>query len=109
MLYISPDNQYPRHIGDIQLEHPDYQKGDPLPEGWRPVEEVRKPVVEGDFVAYEGLPEEVDGVLSQVWETRPMTEEEIARRDAPKTGKAKLKKLGLTDAEIEALAKGLVR
>ena len=37
-----------------------------------------------------------------------MTAEEIEKRDAPKTARAKLVALGLTDLEVEALARGLV-
>jgi hypothetical protein len=47
--------------------------------------------------------------MTQQWLVRDMTAEEIERRDAPLTAKAKLLALGLTEAEVEALVRGLVR
>lgn len=107
MIYISPENEYPRHIGDIQLEHPDFKEGDALPEGWVKVEEAERPTPSTDQIVYEDFPVEVDGVMTQNWKVRDMTPEEIERRDAPKTAREKLKALGLTDVEIEALIRGL--
>lgn len=107
MIYISPKNEYPRHIGDIQLEHPDFKEGDALPEGWVKVEEAERPTPSTEQIVYEDFPVEVDGVMTQNWKVRDMTPEEIERRDAPKTAREKLKALGLTDVEIEALTRGL--
>ena len=107
MIYISPNNEYPRHIGDIQLEHPQFKEGDALPDGWVKVEETDRPTVGTDQIAYEDFPVEVDGVMTQNWVVRDMTQEEIDRRDAPKRAKEKLIELGLTEAEVEALVRGL--
>lgn len=109
MIYISPENNYPRYIGDIQLDVPSWKIGDPLPEGWREVSEAPKPEHADGFIAYEDTPVEIDGVMTQNWVVRELTLEEIARRDAPKTAKAKLEALGFSDVEIEALVNGLVR
>lgn len=106
MIYISPANEYPRHIGDIQLEHPDWKPENPLPEGWKKVEEAPRPTVKETEVAFEGFPVEVKGVWIQNWEVRELTAEELERRNAPKTAREKLKALGLTDIEIEALTRG---
>src|SRR6056297_1792801 len=107
MIYINSQGEYPRHIGDIQLEHPNFKEGDKLPDGWVKVEEADRPTVGENQVAYEGQPEEVDGVMTQNWVVRDMTQEEIDRRDAPKRAKEKLIELGLTEAEVEALVRGL--
>jgi len=107
MIYINPQGEYPRHIGDIQLEHPNFQEGDALPEGWVKVEEAERPTPGENQIAYEGQPEEVDGVMTQNWIVRDMTQKEIDRRDAPKRAKEKLIALGLTEAEVEALVRGL--
>lgn len=102
--YISPENEYPRYIGDIQLEVPSYQEGDALPEGWKLVEPTDRPEsTEPDTITYEIFPVEVDGVFKQAWGNRPMTIEEIERRNAPASLVSKLIALGLTEAEIQAL------
>jgi hypothetical protein len=107
MIYISPNNEYPRHIGDIQLEHPTYELGQELPEGWVQVEEASRPEVEQGQVAYEGSPVEIDGVMTQNWQVRNLTEEELERINAPQRAKEKLLALGLTEAEVVALSRGL--
>jgi hypothetical protein len=109
MKFISPNQDYPRHIGDIQLAHPSYKAGDSLPDGWVQVVEVERPKAGKDEITVEGFPVEVDGVTTQNWIIRAMTAEEIERRDAPANAKAKLIELGLTEVEVEALVRGLVR
>jgi len=109
MLYINPENEYPRHIGDIQLEFPSFKDGDALPTGWVKVEESERPTAGTDEVTAEGFPENIDGVMTQSWTVRDLTQAEIDRRDAPANAKAKLIELGLTEAEVSALVQGLVR
>ena len=109
MLYINPENEYPRHIGDIQLEFPSFKDGDALPTGWVKVEESQRPTAGSDKVTAEGTPEEINGVMTQSWIVRDLTQEELNRRDAPANAKAKLMALGLTEAEVSALVQGLVR
>ena len=109
MIYINPKGEYPRHIGDIQLEHPDFKEGDTLPEGWVKVQQAERPAVGTDELVYEGFPNEVNGEFVQNWQVRDMTAEEIERRDAPQTAKQKLIDLGLTEFEVQALLRGLVR
>lgn len=103
MLLINPSNEYPRFIGDLQIEYPDYNWGDPLPEGWIMVEETLPPTVGEDEVWEETFPVKTKDSYKQAFRVRAMTSEEIERRDAPKTAKAKLAALGLTQIEIEAL------
>jgi len=109
MLYINSDNEYPRHIGDIQLVKKGFKDGDTLPTGWLKVEESERPTAGTDQVTVEGAPAEVDGVMTQSWTVRDMTQAELDRRDAPANAKAKLIALGLTEAEVSALVQGLVR
>lgn len=109
-MFITDKNEYPRYVGDLLLEYPDWKEGDALPTGWRKVEVLTNPEYDpANEVAETALPVEIDGVLTQQWKVRPMNAEEIERRDAPKTAKAKLAALGLTDFEIQALANGFVR
>ena len=109
MLYINSANEYPRHIGDVQLAKPSFKYGDALPTGWTKVEESERPTAGTDKVTVEGAPAEVDGVMTQSWTVRDLTQEELDRRNAPANAKAKLIALGLTEAEVSALVQGLVR
>ena len=108
MIYISPNNEYPRFVGDIAIATPNWKKGDPIPEGWTKVEQVDMPPYREGYLAYEVEPILVNGVMTQNWAERKLTAEELARKNAPKTAKAKLAELGFTEDEIQALALGLV-
>lgn len=110
MLLITANDEYPRFQGDLELAHPDWKEGDALPDGWRIV--VQSEVPEMDYateIAEEGFPVEVNGVWQQNWVVRKLTAEELERMNAPKTAKEKLVALGLSDLEVEALVRGLVR
>jgi len=103
MPYISPDNEYPRYPGDIQIVSPGWEVGDPLPEGWVFVEETPIPEIEEGQTFYAGEPEEVDGTWRHTWVVRDLSEEELSVINAPKTAKEKLASLGFSDAEITAI------
>jgi len=110
MLFIGPLGEYPRHIGDVQIEQPSWNPGDQLPEGWNQVTETPMNLEPGENqIVYEAAPQEVEGSWRQVWAVRNLTQAEIERRDAPQTLVTKLKALGLTDAEIDVLSMGLRR
>ena len=109
-MYISPRNEFPRFYGDIQAEHQDWKLGDVLPKGWAEAVEVPAPETNGeDVFTIQEMPVEVDGVLTQQWSTRQLTDDELQIKYAPVTAKAKLIDLGLTAYEIQALTQGLVR
>lgn len=107
MIYINSQGDYPRHIGDIQLDSPGFKEGDELPTGWVQVTESERPVAGVDEVTVEDFPTEVDGVMTQAWIVRALTAEEKERRDAPKRAREKLIDLGLTEEEVNALVRGL--
>ena len=109
MIYINSENEYPRHIGDIQLDFPSFKEGDKMPTGWTQVVESPRPDTGADQVAYEGFPDDVKGVMTQAWFVRDLTQPELDRRNAPADARARLTELGFTDAEIQALVSGLVR
>jgi hypothetical protein len=109
MIYISPTGEYPRHIGDVQLVKSSFKEGGTLPAGWQAVLDSERPLAGENKVTVEGEPAEVDGVMTQQWIIRDLTEAELERRDAPANAKAKLIALGLTEAEVEALVRGMVR
>jgi len=109
MLFINADNEYPRHIGDVQLVKSGFKDGDALPTGWTKVEESERPTAGIDQVTVEVFPETIDGVVTQSWTVRDLTQAELDRRNAPASAKAKLIELGLTELEVDALVRGLVR
>lgn len=76
-LFINPDNEYPRHIGDILIEYPDFD-GINLPEGWKVVEPINPPVFGEGQILEELFPELIDGSYKQTWNVRTLTEEELA-------------------------------
>lgn len=79
-LYINPNQEYPRHIGDILLDHPDFD-GINLPEGWKPVAYSQRPTVEDYQVVLEVFPELIDGQYVQAWYVRDLTVEEMAAKE----------------------------
>jgi hypothetical protein len=60
MNYISPDNEYPRFISDIELAHPDFD-GINLPEGWHEVHESAPIPKEPNQYVTEDFPQMIDG------------------------------------------------
>lgn len=109
MKYISPQGEYPRHQGDIQLENPSWTPGDDLPEGWQFVQDTERPEPGENEIVFEQAPAEIDGTLYQSWAVRPMTQEEIDRKNAPLTARQKMIDLGFTEAEIEAILLQMIR
>jgi len=104
-LFIDPNGNYPRFLGDIYLENPSWQVGNALPAGWIAVTETVTPELGTDEIFYEGPPTVVDGVVSQVWFTRSMTEEELYQRDAPKLIRQRMLDSGFTDEEINIVSR----
>lgn len=108
MLYISPQNEYPRHVGDIKVANPEWEPEFGLPTGWIHVQQSEPPTLVDGKVLQELFPQEIDGVWTQVWTTRDMTAEELAVRDAPVTARQRLVDLGFSEQEIQAISRGLV-
>lgn len=72
--------EYPRHIGDIQLENPDVTEAD-LPEEWQLVTPVDRPDYDYETqVAYELPPVKIDNVWHMQWATRELTQQELEER-----------------------------
>lgn len=67
MIFINSNNEYPRFLGDLKLDHPNWQIDDELPEGWKLVNEVAIEIPEG-YTAYELFPVFQDGQYYQNWE-----------------------------------------
>ena len=75
-LFINPNNEYPRHTGDILLEYPDFD-GINLPEGWKTVEPTDPPVFGEGQILEELFPEFINGAYKQTWNVRTLTAQEI--------------------------------
>lgn len=108
-FYNTETKEFPIFLGDAQVANPDWDgdvENPPAPLVW-----VRDVLVEhvADKVIEEAEPKQVNGVWTRQFTYRNLTAEEIERRDAPETAKTKLKALGLSDAEIQALSQGLIR
>ena len=81
-LFITPQGEYPRHIGDLLLAHSDWVEGTSLPEGWVEVAYANEiPVAEVNQVVYEVAPSVIDGVLTQTFASRDLTAQEIEARE----------------------------
>jgi hypothetical protein len=108
-MYIDTNsNTYPLYPGDIMLVSPSWSMGDSLPSGWFEVEPTAPPAITSTETYYEDTPSLMDGVYTQVWSVRELTQEELDTIQAPATARQKLKTVvGLTDAEIESLIRGL--
>lgn len=110
MNYIDPQGNYPRHSGDIKLSNPNWSDGDPLPSGWILVNHVDAPsFAYGTEKLVENFPtlNNEDGQYYRSWSVVPLTPEELEVINAPISARQKLIDLGLTEAEVDALSRGL--
>ena len=107
LIFIDPNGNYPRFSGDIVLENPSWTVGNTLPDGWVAVQVVAPPEVNASQVLVEEYPEIIDGVHTQKWSVRSKTSEELVFDVAAQSARQKLRDLGLTDVEIDSLARGL--
>lgn len=84
--------EYPRHEGDIRLEHPEIlesQTGDtfPCPETYAKVQWVDFPKINTDAqMCYELPPVQVNGIWSMVWGVRDLTDAEKEERQVKPVG-----------------------
>jgi hypothetical protein len=108
MIYTNKNGEFPKYAGDIMGSHPSWNIGDSLPEGWNEVEETEPPQLEdGQVIASSGFTE-AGGRYVMTWQVRDATAEEIEAQEAPMRAKERLTSLGFSNAEIKAIAKGLV-
>ena len=71
--------EYPRHQGDIRLEHPNIGEEFVCPETYAHVEYVEMPEFDNQIqTAYELPPVNTNNVWSMVWAVRDLTTEELA-------------------------------
>lgn len=73
--------EYPRYIGDIQIDFPDFVEGDSLPDDYSEVIPTEKPEASSKFEEVrEDFPVLIDGVWTQQWKKIELTQEELDRR-----------------------------
>jgi|AntAceMinimDraft_5_1070358.scaffolds.fasta_scaffold18436_3 hypothetical protein len=105
MLFIDADGNYPRHMGDLLQVDADWTEGQALPAGWVFVNEVAIPTFDFETKKLEELTPTLaeDGLYYQTWNVRDFTADELEIINAPTTARNKLKDLGLTDHEVDAI------
>lgn len=71
--------EYPRFIGDIQRENPNWDESQPLPDDWKTLTYFGQPICQEYETCDLLFPEEqLDGSWIITWSpARPMTEEEV--------------------------------
>lgn len=107
MFYIRPDGTWPAFYGEIQEIISGWVPGDTLPDGWVEVVESTPPhELAFDEDIQELEPQLVNGVMTQQWGIRKLTEEELERKNAPTVLREKLTALGLTEYELFLLSQG---
>lgn len=106
-MYINPIGEYPRFIGDIQLENPEWDSSSSLPEGWIQVHPVDAPTPSATQKVEEDFPIEIDGVFYQSWKLVELSQEELDFKNAPTTVVQKFLDLGFTNGEIQYLLRTL--
>jgi hypothetical protein len=71
MYLIDPNGNYPRHMGDLLLEVPQWKESDPLPSGWIEVAAGEVPQLDPETqTLIELKPVEVDGILTRQFEVQ---------------------------------------
>lgn len=107
-FYNTQTEEFPIWYGDAQLSYPDWDgdvENPPSNLVW--VADVT-PEHHEDKIIVDAKPRQVNGVWTRQFTYRDLTTEELARKNAPATAKAKLEALGLTAVEIEVLTRGLL-
>jgi len=74
--------EYPRHIGDIQLENPNATENN-LPNEWQFVTPIDTPIYNHETqIAYELPPVKIDNVWYMQWDVRELTQQELEEKTA---------------------------
>jgi len=76
-IFIDPEGQYPRYIGDIQISNSSWEYGDPLPDGWIEVVDKSIPEQRPGYVLAEDFPVLVSNQYTRSWKFIKKTENQI--------------------------------
>lgn len=108
-LYNTETKEFPIFVGDAQVANPGWD-GDidnpPAPLVW--VHDAA-PVNAENKVIEDAEPKLINGVWTRQYKYRDYTADELEAINAPVSARAKLVALGFSEAEINALAIGLLR
>lgn len=102
MLFINGEN-YPRYIGDLQVEHPGWQESDMIPDGWNQVQEVEQPLPEPGKKVVEGSPTLYRGKYKQAWTQVDLSVEDQVIIAQQETALALMNRLNLSEADLLAI------
>lgn len=107
-FYNTVTKEFPVYVGDLQVSHPNWD-GDVSnpPTNFVWVQDAT-PDYSQEKIIEDAEPKQIDGVWTRQFTYRDLTTEELERKNAPATAKAKLEALGLTAVEIEILTRGLL-
>lgn len=105
-FYNTQTKEFPIWYGDVLIEYPDWDKDFNNPPSadlvW--VQDADVEIIP-DKIIEDAEPIQVNGVWTRQFIHRDLTAEELERKNAPATAKAKLLALGLTETEIQALGR----
>jgi hypothetical protein len=110
MLYKNTlANEFPLYLGDIQLEHPSFQVGDELPEGWVEVVALPFPQLGGNEQLVGTYAELDNGIYYQRYEVSTFTADEINYRSRLDSKIAELEFAGESPIAAIVKAKEIVK
>lgn len=102
MLFINGSN-YPRYIGDLQIDYPSWTEGDTLPDGWSLVQEIDQPLPEPGKKVVEEYPKLYRGKYKQNWIQVDLSAEEKSIIDQRLAATELMSRLDLSEADILAI------
>jgi hypothetical protein len=78
MIFVGPNGSYPRYVGDLLLEFPDWTTRKKVPAGWERVFETSPPALSNGTALKELFPARLeDGKLYQQWSLVPVEEDQF--------------------------------
>jgi hypothetical protein len=94
-------NEYPRHQGDIRLEYPDMGEEFVCPDTYALVAETPYPQAGAGQIVEELFPQQIDGVWTQVFNVRPLNEQELQARAAAEAQRLEMNRQMLESMNIQ--------
>lgn len=107
-MYIYKGTDYPLFIGDIQIMHPEWSEGDPLPTDWELVTQEPVPEITDEQTVVQLPVDLVKGKWVQKWQVRDLTTEELQARTVRAQAIADLQRRGMSLEDATAFASQFV-
>lgn len=102
MLLINGEN-YPRYMGDLQVQYPDWSEGDALPDGWSEVQELEQPLAESGKKVVEVFPTIYRGRYKQAWSQVDLSTEEQSLINQRLIAAELIARLDISEEELLAI------